>query len=320
MNHLILSVNGIHHKQHLLIAKLIPLLLFLFCVNSFEVTAQSITDTANLPPPSNIWGSYYGNYRVFLTWEPPEEQMNYQNRELGDLIAYHLYKNEDMIGSTPANILEFVTEKYAGGGYYYFYVTAVYGQPTPRESLKTGPASVWIPGTGTISCNIMDTGGPILGVTVTIGPYSIVTGPGSPAYFELQAGVYNILFEKTGYYSHTINQMAVVEEQTIELNVIMSEKLLPPQDFTIKPLTPFAQWLPPELDREIVFNENFDLYYQLGRWQQDKTTNNLEWSMSTGSPSGIPDTSHSGSNNISLFGNPGTARLVSPQILLTDSG
>ena len=165
----------------------------------------------------------------------------------------------------------------------------------------------------------MDAGGPILGVKVTIGPYSIITGPNSPAYFELQAGIYNILFEKTGYYSYTLNQMYVGEGQIIEINSIMSEKLLPPQDFTVKPLTPFAQWLPPELNKEVIFNEDFDLHYQLGRWQQDKITNNFEWAISTGSPSGTPDTSHSGSNNVSLFGNPGTARLVSPKILLIDS-
>ncbi|MCK4677616.1 MAG: hypothetical protein KAT48_05740, partial [Bacteroidales bacterium] len=106
-----------------------------------------------------------------------------------NLIAYNIYRDGSYLDQVDSATNEYYDEDLLAGWYSYS-VTAVYGDPTPGESMHEGPIDLYIEGEGNIEGTVTQYGSqpvPIVGATVTATSEfdTYVTTTGSGGFYTL---------------------------------------------------------------------------------------------------------------------------------------
>ncbi|MCX6234671.1 MAG: carboxypeptidase regulatory-like domain-containing protein [Bacteroidetes bacterium] len=266
-----------------------------------------------LPPPVNLQIPAMATIPQ-LRWDPPVYTYNKYGVNYGTIIAYNIYRFGNMIGSTYSDVFEYYDYDCVPG-YNSYHVTAVYGQPTPGESMKEGPVVCETPLIVSFY-GVVRQGGtllPLAGVWVEADNYTTYTNDLGGYHIDLPSGIYNVSYEKPGYSGQGFPLVITGE---VVINITLYEFLLPPQNLICNSMIGTIRWLPPLLlDTSVYFNCIEGGEIPLG-WLQDYLQGSTGWEVYGGSPSGIPDAAYSGQYNLSFFGEPGTTKLITSGIHL----
>jgi hypothetical protein len=155
----------------------------------------------------------------FIPLNPPE-----------GLIGFNIYRDGAMIASTDAETLEYY-DTGLPAGYYDYEVTAVYGDPTPGESVAEGPYTLYIDGEGTLTGTVSEYGDvfyPISGALITavneLGTFTAISGTGGLYTISpIREGTYTVTCEAPDFETQVIGNVFVGDQQTTELNFELLE-------------------------------------------------------------------------------------------------
>ncbi len=127
---------------------------------------------------------------------------------------------------------------------------------------------------------------------------------------------YTLTVSKAGYESFIVDNIFI--NQDLNLDVVLNEACLPPQEFNIT-MDGHATWLPPVLETEEVFFEGFEEGIIPADWTQitDPNMNPDMWTVQTGAPGGNPESAFEGEYNASFSGSSSITKLVTPAIDLS---
>jgi hypothetical protein len=239
-----------------------------------------IFTSGHLPPPQYLVGEDIG-HAVHLTWQPPDESPqsgSLSGHETGDLLGYHIYRDNSLIDSTDADTLEYYDYNLLAG-YYSYEVTALYDDPTPGESQPAGPADVYITCDGLITGSV--TGGgiqPLTGVVVTliIGDSSIVISDSTGSFsYVVQEGTYTLCAEADGYETLCIENIYVPCDHTVIIEIMLMESPYPPLSVTATPneedTTVIVHWYPYQDFYMIVYDD--DIADNVSAWDEEGNMN-----------------------------------------------
>ncbi len=127
---------------------------------------------------------------------------------------------------------------------------------------------------------------------------------------------YTLTVSKAGYESFIIDNIFI--NQDLNLDVVLNEACLPPQEFNIT-MDGHATWLPPVLETEEVFFEGFEEGIIPADWTQitDPNMNPDMWTVRNGGTNNIPENAFNGSYNAFFYSTLAKTKLVTPAINLS---
>ena len=160
---------------------------------------------------------------------------NGENREpeYGELISFNIFRDGVQIANvapSQGGSQEYFDQGLAAG-FYDYEVSAVYDNPTPGESGKEGPTTVYINGEGTIYGTVSKYGSqflPIEGALVTAtgswGSFMGYTGNNGSYILEgVTEDTYTMTVEADGFETQVLEGVVLADEQNLEVNFELYE-------------------------------------------------------------------------------------------------
>ncbi len=159
------------------------------------------------------------------------------------------------------------------------------------------------------------------------GAFAELTGIGNPYYFSAEAPQdgatllhevwkehwYKLTVSKPGYETFVLENIFI--NQDLNLDVVLNEACLPPQNFDVT-MDGQASWLPPVIENQEIFSEGFEGEAIPTGWTQITEPNGNPdlWFVQSGGASGHPQNAYEGSYNAFFNGSSAITKLVTPSI------
>jgi len=145
---------------------------------------------------------------------------------------------------------------------------------------------------------------------------TLYTGQGGGVSYVMTGGYITIEIIYDDYPPYYLYHIPVFNNLTIP--VILCPACPSAQDFQVN-LEGEATWYPPSMDDELVFHEGFESGLIPFGWSQEYVTGDIDWTVTSGNPSGTPNKALQGIYNAAFYGDTGTTILITPWLDLHDA-